>query len=67
MFTVLFCGSAAGIYLPPYVIYKGKATNMFNTWMEGGPDNTSYNIIKSGWMEDFVLEAWIKDVFLQQI
>ena len=64
MFTVLFCCNAAGNYLPPYVIYKGQASNMFDTWMIGGPPNTSYNMTKSGWMEDYVFEAWFKDVFL---
>ena len=64
---MLFCGNAAGTYLPPCVIYKEKATNTFNTWMEGGPDNTTYNTTESGWMEDFVFEAWIKDVFLPSV
>eukprot|EP00794_Sanderia_malayensis_P020959 gene20959-23009_t len=58
MYTVLFCGNAA-----PYVIYKGSASNMFDIWMNGGPPNTCYNLTKSGWMEDFVFEAWFKDVF----
>ena len=64
MFTVLFCGNAAGNYLPPYVIDKGQARNMFDTWMVGGPPNASHNMTKSGWMEDDIFEAWFKDVLL---
>ena len=56
MFTVLFCGNVAGTYLPPYVIYKGKAAKTFNTWMERAPDSTAYTVTKSGLMEDFVLK-----------
>ncbi len=67
MYTVLFCGNAAGEYLPPYVIYKGSTSNMFDTWMNGGPPNTSYNLTKSGWMEYFVFEAWFKSVLLPSV
>ncbi len=63
MYTVLFCGNAAGEYLPNYVIYKEPASNMFHTWINGGHPKTSYNLTKSGWMEDYVFEAWFKGVF----
>ena len=57
MHTVLFCGNAAGNYMPPYVIYIGKSAKVFDTWMVGGLEGTSYNITQSGWMEDYVFEA----------
>ena len=31
MYTVMFCVSSAGEYLPPYVVYKAK--NLHTTWM----------------------------------
>ena len=36
MYTLLFCGNAAGSYMPPYVIYKGLSAKVFDTWMVGG-------------------------------
>jgi hypothetical protein len=38
--SLMFCGSAAGEMLPPYVVYK--ALHVYNTWIEGGPANTRY-------------------------
>ena len=38
---------------------------VFDTWMAGSPEGTSYNITQSGWMEGYVFEAWFKDVFLK--
>ena len=33
---MLFCGNAARIYMPPYVIYEGLSAKVFDTWMVGG-------------------------------
>lgn len=38
--SLMFCGSAAGQMLPPYVVYKSK--HLYDTWMMGGPANTRY-------------------------
>lgn len=38
--SLMFCGSAAGQMLPPYVVYK--AIHLYDTWMVGGPANTRY-------------------------
>ena len=38
-----------------------------NTWMDGGPPNTCYNVTKSGWMEDYVFEAWFVQVFIEYL
>ena len=51
MYTVLFCGNAARSYMPPYVIYKGLSAKVFDTWMIGGPEGTSYNVIYQKWMD----------------
>ena len=62
MYTVLFCGNAAGEYLPPYVIYKAK--HIYSSWITGGPPGTSYNVTASGWMEGYVFESWLIDKFI---
>ena len=35
--------------------------------MIGGPEGPSYNVTKSGWMEDYVFETWFKNVFLKYV
>lgn len=38
--SIMFCGSATGKVLPPYVVYKAK--HLYPTWVEGGPPDTRY-------------------------
>ena len=40
-YSVLFCGSAAGDILPPFVVYKAKGT-LFDSWTVGGPEGAQY-------------------------
>jgi hypothetical protein len=60
--SVMFCGSAAGVLLPPYVVYKGA--NVYESWSTGGPKGTVYNSSASGWFDTFIFEDWFKKVFL---
>ena len=39
--SFMFCESAAGEFLPPYLVYK--AHNHYKCWMEGGPKGARYN------------------------
>ena len=39
--SVMFCGSATGLLLPPFVIYKSK--RLFDEWCVGGPSGTGYD------------------------
>jgi hypothetical protein len=52
MTTVLFGVNAAGDYLPPLIVYKGKYLQ--STHCQGGPPGTLYSTTESGWMEDTV-------------
>ncbi|XP_055899500.1 uncharacterized protein LOC129928629 [Biomphalaria glabrata] len=54
--TVMFAGSAAGEFLPPYVIYKSE--HLWHSWCEGGPPGTRYGRSKSGWMDSVNFEEW---------
>ena len=63
-FTVMFCGNAAGIYLPPFVIYKAK--NLYGNWMgerEGVP-GAVYGYSDSGWMVAANFEGWFAKIFV---
>ena len=46
--TVHGCGSASGIRLPPFVVYKGK--HLYSTWTKNGPAGAMYSVSESGWM-----------------
>jgi len=39
--SVMFCASATGFILPPFVIYKSK--RLFQEWYVGGPPNTGFS------------------------
>ncbi|XP_065662787.1 uncharacterized protein LOC136085412 [Hydra vulgaris] len=40
MYTLLFCGSANGQCLPPFVVYK--AIYLYDAWCQNGPENAMY-------------------------
>ena len=65
MYTVLYCGNAAGDLMSPYVVYKAK--NLHSSWLTGGPEGTTYNTSHSGWMEETTFEQWLKDVFIPHV
>ena len=38
--SVMYCGSATGFLLPPFIIYKSK--RLFQEWCVGGPQNSAF-------------------------
>ena len=56
--TVSVCGSAAGVKLPPFILYKGK--HLYDTWTKGGPAAACYGVSQSGWMEEFNYLKWLE-------
>ena len=62
MYTVLFCGSADGNMLPPFVVYKAK--HLYDTCCSRGPAGASYGCTASGWMENKTFEDWFTSVFI---
>ena len=58
--SLMFCGSATGELLPPYVIYKAK--NLYNTWVEGGPQGTRFGVSKNGWMNTENYDEWFSSI-----
>jgi hypothetical protein len=62
MFSVLFCSSATGQYLPPFTVYKSK--HLYNIWTKGGPKNARYGCSESDWMQDFNFESWFISMFV---
>ncbi len=62
--SVMFCGSAAGEMLPPYVVYKGA--NVYEAWSQRGPPGAVYSAMPSGWFDLFTYTDWFK-VFLPHV
>ena len=63
--SVMFCGSATGEILPPYVVYKSM--NCYTSWTEGGVPGSCYSATKSGWFDMFTFEDWFQKIFLKKV
>lgn len=61
----MFCGSATGVLLPPYVVYKG--VNCYPAWCANGIPGGCYSSNKSGWFDHFTFTDWFKRVLLPHI
>lgn len=63
--SVMFCGSAAGKLLPPYVVYKGQ--NVYPAWCVGGVKGAVYSATKSGWFDTFTFTDFFKVILLPAV
>jgi hypothetical protein len=63
--SIMFCGSATGDFLPPYVIYKGQ--NVYDSWCKGGPKGTYYTSTSSGWFDTYTFCDWFRRIFLPHV
>ena len=64
-FSVMFCGSAVGVYLPPMVVYKAK--HMYTAWASDGIQGAVYGATESGWFDMASFEKWFFEVFLVHV
>ena len=63
--TVHGYGSAAGVHLPPFIVYKGK--HLYTMWTKSGADKGRYAVSESGWMEKANYESWFITMFLPAV
>lgn len=61
-YSIMFCGTAAGELLPPYVVYKGA--NTYPSWCQGGPPGTIYTATASGWFDAWCFRDFIEKIVL---
>lgn len=61
-YTIMGCGNAAGMVLPPHLVFKGE--RMGSSWATGGYPGASYVMSSSGWMEKPLFIDWIEKVFI---
>lgn len=66
-YTVMYCCSAAGLMLPPMVVYKSINSTVYTTWCQGGPPNTVYAATKTGWVDMSKFNQWFTDVLLVHV
>jgi hypothetical protein len=60
--SVMFSCSAAGVSLPPYVVYK--AEHLHDRWIEGGEPHVRYNRSRSGWFDSVCFADWFASVIV---
>ena len=63
--TIHGCGSASGVRLPPFIVYKGK--HLYTAWTKGGAAGAMYAVSESGWMEKENYESWFEKMFLPAV
>ena len=63
--SVMFCGSATGQVLPPYVVYKSE--HLWDLWTRGGVKGTRYNRSKSGWFDAVTFRDWFEKLFVPHV
>lgn len=62
--SILFCISANGEKLPPFILYHAK--HLWDIWMpDGAYPNTGYAATKSGWMTEVAFCSWFENHFLK--
>jgi len=64
-FSVMFCGSAKGVYLPPTVVYKAK--HVYHDWTSDGFNGAVYGATESGWFGMRTFEQWFDEIFLPHV
>ncbi len=52
----MFAGSASGVLLPPYIVYKAK--DVYETWKENGLQGAVYDATPTGWFNMPIFEKW---------
>jgi hypothetical protein len=63
--SMMCCGSGAGEWVPPMVIYK--AQNLYTSWCQRGPKGAVYAYSKSGWFDMYWSEMWFMDLLLPRL
>ena len=58
--SVMFAGSASGIVLPPYIVYK--AEHLWTLWTEGGLPKARYNRSRNGLFDNHLFTKWYRTV-----
>nr|CAD7431260.1 unnamed protein product [Timema monikensis] len=64
--TVLACVSAAGVALPPLIVFKGAAVQARHI-SESAYPGTTYSATSNGWMEEAAFFNWMESLFIPKV
>ncbi|KAJ8048460.1 Jerky protein-like-like [Holothuria leucospilota] len=56
--TAVVCGNAAGYYIPPFLIFKGKRSNPLLA--TGAPSGTVVELSENGWIDKAIFLRWLQ-------
>jgi len=66
--TVIACINAAGGFVPPHIIPKGKTVKALQSFQtEDAPNGTNWSVSDSGWTKQGIATLWFTDTFLKNI
>ena len=60
--TVAVTVTAAGTFLPPMIVYKGKANGRIKRELRDYPDSAVYSVQNNAWMDHDIMVEWIEKV-----
>ena len=61
----MYCGSAAGQFLSPIVVYK--AANLCPLYVAyGSPPGTIFDSSKPGWFDSRTFKRWFREIFIPE-
>ncbi|XP_047107714.1 MFS-type transporter clz9-like [Schistocerca piceifrons] len=63
--SVMFCGTASGELLPPYVVYG--ASHVYDTSRQGGPKGALYGCSKTSWFNEIIFSDWFEGIILPYV
>ena len=63
--SVMFCGNATGVMLPPMVVYKAKF--LYDGRVSCGPNGAIYDSTDSGWFDGQTFKRWSKELFVPNL
>ena len=63
--TILGCGSAGGVAIPPYFVFPGK--RMLPDLLAGSSPGTAGTVSDSGWSNSLVFHDYLHDHFLKYV
>ena len=64
-YSIMFCGNAEGVMLPPYVVYKSM--HLYDTWVKGRPKDARFNRTRSGWFDEVTFDDWFFSLVLPKL
>ncbi|XP_065650755.1 jerky protein homolog-like [Hydra vulgaris] len=62
--SIMYCGSVAGQFLSPMVVYK--AANCYIEWKNGDSTGSIFDSSKSGWFDYRTFEHWFREIFISE-